>query len=190
MQAAADSTDGSMVSIIGLDNEQVEKLCEEARQGDVLEAVNFNCPGQIVVSGNKEACSRASNLAEKYGAIKAVTLTVAGGFHTEMMDSASKSLCEALRESQICEPGDTKIISNIDAEYYTSGESIRNGLINQLVSPILWQKSMERLLADGFENFYEIGPGRVLTALMRRINRKTKVVNLSSMDSLKKIMNS
>jgi len=190
MQKAADSTEGSMVSIIGLDNDQVEKICNEARQGELLEAVNFNCPGQIVVSGGKKACSRAADLAEKYGAIKAVELAVAGAFHTEMMVTAAKSLCEALRGCQISEPDETKIIANIDAEYYKSSQSIRNGLIKQLVSPILWQKSMERLLADGVENFYEIGPGRVLTALMKRINRKTRVVNLSSMVSLTKLVNS
>ncbi|MHC4546586.1 MAG: ACP S-malonyltransferase [Planctomycetota bacterium] len=92
MQTAADATEGSMVSIIGLDEEKVQQLCTEAGQGELLQAVNFNCPGQIVVSGAKAACKRAAELAEKYGAIKAVPLEVAGAFHTEMMAGAAEGL--------------------------------------------------------------------------------------------------
>ena len=195
MQAAADAAQGAMVSIIGLDEEKVRQLCNEASQGELLQAVNFNCPGQIVVSGAKDACTRAAELAEKYGAIKAIPLEVAGAFHTEMMAGAAHTLSEALQKAGISEPADNKIISNsntrtisnIDAEYYTSAEKIRQGLTKQLTCPILWQKCMERLLADGIDKFYEIGPGRVLTGLMKRINRKIKVINISSLESLKDI---
>jgi [acyl-carrier-protein] S-malonyltransferase len=190
MQAAADSTEGAMVSIIGLDEEKVQQLCTEASQGELLKAVNFNCPGQIVVSGGKEACQRAEKLAPKYGAIKAVPLQVAGAFHTEMMAGAADALSQALQKAQISEPSDTKIIANIDAQYYENAEEIREGLTKQLTSPILWQKCMEKLLADGVGKFYEIGPGRVLTALMKRINRKIKVINISSLDSIKDIVES
>lgn len=190
MQAASDATEGTMVSIIGLDEEKVHQLCSEASQGELLMPVNFNCPGQIVLSGTKEACKRAAELAEKHGAMKAVPLQVAGAFHTEMMASAADALNEALQQAQISEPSDIKIIANINADYYTSAEKIREGLTNQLTCPILWQKCMERLLEDGVEKFYEIGPGRVLTSLMKRINRKTKVINVSSLDSIKDIVNS
>jgi [acyl-carrier-protein] S-malonyltransferase len=187
MQAAADATEGAMVSIIGLEEEKVQQLCSEAGQDEILRAVNFNCPGQIVVSGTKAACKRAAEMAEKYGAIKAVPLEVAGAFHTEMMAAAAETLSQALQNTQISGLSDTSkitTIANIDAEYYTNPEKIREGLTKQLTCPILWQKCMERLLADGIEEFYEIGPGRVLTGLMKRINRKTKVINLSSMDAI------
>ena len=187
MQAAADATEGAMVSIIGLDEEKVSQLCTEAKQGELLAAVNFNCPGQIVLSGSKTACQRAAELAEKYGAIKAVPLEVAGAFHTEMMATAADALSEALQQTHISEPSDIKTIANIDADYYQSAEKIRQGLTKQLTCPILWQKCMEKLLADGVEKFYEIGPGRVLTSLMKRINRKTKVVNISSLDAIKEL---
>ena len=193
MQAAADATEGSMVSIIGLDEEKVQQLCTEAGQGELLQAVNFNCPGQIVVSGAKAACRRAAELAEKYGAIKAVPLEVAGAFHTEMMAGAAEGLSQALQNTRISKPSDIsniKTIANIDAEYYTSAEKIQQGLTKQLTCPIFWQKCMERLLADGVEKFYEIGPGRVLTSLMKRINRKTKVVNVSSLDSINDLIKS
>ncbi|MHC4740046.1 MAG: ACP S-malonyltransferase, partial [Planctomycetota bacterium] len=101
MQAAADATEGGMVGVIGLEEGQVEQLCEEAGEGELLSAVNFNCPGQIVVSGSKVACARAEKLAEKYGAIKAVRLEVAGAFHTEMMNSAAEALGEALANCRI-----------------------------------------------------------------------------------------
>ncbi len=188
MQQAADQTEGSMVSIIGLDKEKIKQLCEQASQGELLNAVNFNCPGQIVISGTVEACERAENLATELGAIKAIRLDVAGAFHTEMMKSASDKLSEALGNSDIADPADIKTIANIRAEYYDSADQIRDGLIQQLTSPILWQKCMEKLLEDGVEEFYEIGPGKVLTGLMRRIHRKTKVTNISTFESLNHVL--
>lgn len=187
MQAAADASEGAMVSIIGLDDETVRRLCEEAGEGELLEPVNFNCPGQIVISGDKKACRIAKELAIKCGAIKAVRLEVAGAFHTQMMSSAAKALGEALAHCEIAEPTRTQIIANINAEYYPTREKIQEGLVKQLTCPILWQKCMERLLSDGVETFYEMGPGRVLTGLMRRINRKANVINLSSLQAIKEL---
>jgi len=188
MQAASDATEGAMVSVIGLDEEKVRQLCTEASQGEFVEPVNFNCPGQIVISGGKSACKRAEELAPKYGAIKAIRLEVAGAFHTEMMSSAANELHKALLSCKISKLADIKVIANINAEYYESAEKIVEGLTKQLVSPIYWQKCMERLLADGVEKFYEIGPGRVLTGLMKRISRKTQVINISSAQSLSEVL--
>jgi [acyl-carrier-protein] S-malonyltransferase len=188
MQAAADATDGAMLSIIGLDEQKVNELCAEARQGGLLEPVNFNCPGQIVLSGEKAPCRRAEHLAPKYGAIKAVPLAVAGAFHTEMMAPAAETLKKALADTRIAEPVAVKTIANINAEYYNTPADIKLGLVKQLTNPILWQKCMERLLADGIEDFYEIGPGRVLTGLMKRISRKANVINLSTAESIKQLV--
>jgi [acyl-carrier-protein] S-malonyltransferase len=188
MQTASETGDGGMLCLIGLDGEKVQELCREAGEGEILVGVNFNCPGQIVVSGTKSACVRAEALAEKYGAIKAVPLAVAGAFHTEMMTSAGEELWQALNEVQIAEPKDINVIANINAEYYKSSEEIIEGLRMQLTHPILWQRCMEKLIADGIEMFYEIGPGKVLTGLMRRIDRKQKVVNVSDAASLKKLL--
>ena len=190
MQAAADASDGSMVSILGLDEIQVISLCEEASQGELIVAVNFNCPGQIVLSGTVGACQRAAELAEKYGAMKAVPLSVAGAFHSEMMNPAAEELGKALADCPIQDPMDIKVIANINADYYRDGNDIRHGLVKQLVQPILWQKCMEKLLAEGLETFIEIGPGRVLTGLMKRIHRRTQVTNISSAESLQKFLDS
>jgi [acyl-carrier-protein] S-malonyltransferase len=195
MQAAAEASDGGMVAIIGLDEEKVNALCAEAGQGELacpelvewVEPVNFNCPGQIAISGTKSACRRAEQLAERYGAMKAVRLDVAGAFHTAMMLPAAKALGEALAKTKFAELTDARVIANINAEYYTSAEQIREGLTRQLTQPILWQKCVERLLTDGIETFYEIGPGKVLTGLMRRINRKANIVNVSTAAAIKEM---
>jgi len=190
MQSAADETNGAMVSIIGLDEQQVRRLCKQASQDQLLEPVNFNCPGQIVISGSESACMRAIELAPEFGALKAVRLDVAGAFHTAMMSSAAEALKAALAACKISEPSDIKVLANITADYYKSTEQIKDSLTLQLTSPILWQKSMERLINEGIKQFYEIGPGRVLTGLMKRINRKVKVINLSSLEAVRQLMES
>jgi [acyl-carrier-protein] S-malonyltransferase len=185
MQAAADASKGAMVSIIGMEEDAVRQLCTDAAQGELLVPANFNCPGQIVVSGSVAACDRVAIMAEERGAMKAVKLAVAGAFHSQMMEPAAQALEQALRKAHISSPSKAKVIANIDAQYYTDGVTIAAGLVRQLVDSILWQKCMERLLADGIENFYEIGPGRVLCGLMRRISRKTKVSDIGTAETLK-----
>jgi [acyl-carrier-protein] S-malonyltransferase len=184
MQAAADASKGSMVSIVGLEQTAVEKLCVEAAQGQILVCANYNCPGQIVITGDIDACKRALSLSEKYGAIKAIELKVAGAFHSEMMKPAADELKKALAQCKIGNIGNIAVIANVDAEYYKTKEQISQGLIRQLTGAVLWQKCMERLLADGVNKFYEIGPNKVLTGLMRRINRKAEVINISSLTNL------
>lgn len=185
MQAAADSSKGSMVSMIGLEQEACEKLCSEASQGELLSCANFNCPGQIVITGSVDACKRSLGLAEKYGAMKAVELKVAGAFHSAMMQPAAEELKQAIAQSKINDPADIAVIANVNAEYYQNKEQISNGLVKQLTGAVLWQKCMEKLLADGVTKFYEIGPNKVLTGLMRRINRRTDITNISTIESFK-----
>jgi [acyl-carrier-protein] S-malonyltransferase len=184
MQAAAGASKGGMVSILGLDEPKVKELCAEASKGQLLAPVNFNCSGQIVISGNIEACQRAVELAPKYGAMKAIPLAVAGAFHTEMMTPAAGALEQTLAGCPFKNPTDIQTIANVSADYYVSADQIRRGLVRQLIEPILWQKCMERLMADGVQKFYEIGPNRVLTGLMKRIHRRADIVNISSLETL------
>lgn len=184
MQAAAEASEGGMVSIISMDPDQVKALCDQASQGEPLQPANFNCPGQIVISGAKAACDRAEALAVEMGAAKAVRLQVAGAFHTDLMAPAADALGEALKNCKLHDPSPVRILANTTADYYPDTDAIRPSLVKQLTSAILWQGSMEKLLAEGVESFYEIGPGRVLTGLMRRIHRKTRVNNISSLKSL------
>jgi len=136
MQAAADASDGSMVSIIGLDEDKVTQLCSEASEGELLVPANFNCPGQIAISGTSAACERAAGLAEKYGAIKAVVLKVAGAFHSEMMAPAAKTLRQALDNCKIADIAETKVIANVTTDYYSGPDQIRDGLTRQLTELI------------------------------------------------------
>ncbi len=171
MQQAADATPSGMVSILGLERIEVETLCEKAREGEILEVANLLCPGNIVISGTNAACERAAELAPKMGAMKAVPLAVAGAFHTQIMRPADERLAEALAEVEIHTPK-IPVISNVDARPHDDPEEIRQLLIKQILSPVRWEDSMRYLLDQGFDQFYEIGPGRVLRGLLRRIDRK------------------
>ncbi len=187
MQASADAENGRMVAVIGLDEFKIKSLCAEAGVGELLEPVNFNCPGQIVISGTKAACEKAVETAEKLGAIKAVLLDVAGAFHTKMMFPAAQALSAALSNTRIAEPKRVKVIANITADYYKNAKQIRDSLAKQLTQPIYWQKCIEQLISDGVDTFYEIGPSKVLTGLMRRINRKANIINISDAKQLAKL---
>ncbi|MBN2210247.1 MAG: ACP S-malonyltransferase [Sedimentisphaerales bacterium] len=179
MQRAADARPGAMVSILGLDETKINDLINDViTKGAVsnkdLSAVNFNCPGQIVLSGAPKACEQAAQLAEKHGASRAIPLAVAGAFHTAMMDPAAEQLRTALQRISLQKPA-CPVMANVDAGVYTGVEGIVDKLLAQLVSPVRWQQCVEKMLADGVERFVEIGPGRVLTGLIKKTAREKKV---------------
>ncbi|NLS93784.1 MAG: ACP S-malonyltransferase [Planctomycetaceae bacterium] len=171
MQEAADATAGGMVSILGLERVEVESLCDKARGNDVLEIANLLCPGNIAISGSNAACLRAAEMAQGVGAMKAVPLAVAGAFHTQIMRPADERLAEALDGATLHKPN-IPVISNVDAKPHDDPDEIRRLLIQQVLHPVLWEDSMRYLLEQGFDQFYEVGPGRVLRGLLRRIDRK------------------
>lgn len=172
MQDAADANPSGMVSLLGLSLEKIEAICEQARDaGEVLQVANLLCPGNIVVSGHNAACERAAEIALKEGAMKAIPLAVAGAFHTPLMDSAVSRLREALASTEIKSP-DRIVISNVDAQSHENPDEIRELLCRQVVSPVRWEDSVRNLMAQGFDRFYEVGPGRVLRGLLKRIDRK------------------
>lgn len=180
MQAAADTVQSGMVSILGLQLDQVERLCVEARgAGEILQVANRLCPGNIVVSGHSQACERAAELADSFGAMKAVPLAVAGAFHTELMRPAVSRLTEALDEVSLQTPR-IPMVSNVDAQPHEDPGELRELLIQQVVSPVRWEDSMRYLLEHGAQHFYELGPGRVLRGLLKRINRKVPCDNVSA----------
>ena len=185
MQDAAEKNPGGMVSLMGIDEEQVRKLCERAAEGQPLGPANFNCPGQIVISGAKAACARAVDLADALGG-RAIPLTVAGAFHSPLMEPAVEGLKTALATARI-EKGRIGVVSNVSADYHADPDGVRALLCEQVAKPVRWQASIERLVAEGFERFVEIGPGRVLTGLMRKINRAATALNVSNAASLDKI---
>lgn len=171
MQEAADATASGMVSILGLERVEVEALCDKARGDDVLEIANLLCPGNIAISGSNAACLRAAEMAQDAGAMKAVPLAVAGAFHTQIMRPADERLAEALDGVTLQKPN-IPVISNVDARAHDDPDEIRRLLIQQVLQPVMWEDSMRHLLEQGFDQFHEIGPGRVLRGLLRRIDRK------------------
>jgi [acyl-carrier-protein] S-malonyltransferase len=171
MQEASDATPSGMVSILGLEQVQVDALCEKVRGDEVLRVANLLCPGNIVISGTVAACERAAEAAQSFGAMKAVPLAVAGAFHTPIMRPADDRLAEALARVPMHKPR-MPVVSNVDARPHDSPEEIRELLIKQVLQPVLWEESMRYLIGQGFEQFYEVGPGRVLRGLLRRIDRK------------------
>jgi [acyl-carrier-protein] S-malonyltransferase len=171
MQEAADAVPSGMVSILGLERVEVEALCEKARGDGVLQVANLLCPANIVISGTNDACERAAEMAQPAGAMKAVPLAVAGAFHTPIMQPAEQKLAAALADVPM-QPPRIPVVANIDAQPHDDPEQIRDLLMKQVMAPVRWEDSMRYLLDQGFDQFYEIGPGRVLRGLLRRIDRK------------------
>ncbi len=172
MQDAADEVASGMLSILGMEQDKIEQLCNETRQpGEVLQIANLLCPGNIVVSGHKSACERIAAAATKAGAMKAIPLAVAGAFHTSLMLSAVEWLNQALCDVKLTRPR-IPVISNVDATAHDDPEAIRNLLTQQVVSPVRWEDSQRKLLAHGHTPYWEVGPGRVLRGLLKRIDRK------------------
>lgn len=180
MQDAAEADHGGMVSVLGLEREQVEKLCDQARGDGTLEVANLLCPGNIVVSGNTPACERIADLAIAAGAMKVLPLAVAGAFHTSLMQSAVERLRAALADVPMRLPR-IPVVSNVDARPHEDPDEIRELLIRQVCSQVRWEDSMRYLLDEfGITQFYELGPGRVLCGLLKRIARKVPCENIAA----------
>jgi [acyl-carrier-protein] S-malonyltransferase len=171
MQAASDRTPSGMVSLLLIDPEVVQAICVEAAgKSEVLRIANRLGPGNLVVSGHVAACERAIDLAEAAGG-RAVKLSVAGAFHTSLMEPADQEVARALEDCPMAVPR-IPVISNVDATAHEDPEAIRELLVRQVKSPVLWADSMRKLIESGIGEFYEIGPGRVLKGLLKRIDRK------------------
>jgi [acyl-carrier-protein] S-malonyltransferase len=186
MQQAAVAVPSGMVSVLGLDEHKARELCEAARNGQILSLANFNCPGQIVLSGEIDACRRVEKMAKSFGATAAIPLKVAGAFHSEIMAPAAKKFAEVLDAVRFAEP-ESPVVSNVDAKCYAGAHEIRGKLLAQLTSPVRWQQSMELMLAGSVGRFLEIGPGKVLRGLLRRINKNADCTCVNSADALENL---
>jgi len=179
MQDASDETPSGMVSVLGLDRDRVEQLCDDVREeGEVLQPANFLCPGNIAVSGHNAACERIADAAIEAGAMKVIPLAVAGAFHTAIMGSAVERLRAALADVPLSKPR-IPVVSNADARPHDDPDEIRDLLVRQVVSPVRWEESMRLLLGEGVDQFYEVGPGRVLRGLLKRIDRRVPCENVT-----------
>jgi [acyl-carrier-protein] S-malonyltransferase len=178
MQAAADANPGGMLSILGLEREQVESVCSKAANAGLIQVANLLCPGNIAVSGTQPALAEAERLVAEQGG-RTVRLAVAGAFHTALMKPADDQLAAALQGVEL-HPPRIPVWSNVDAKPHTNPEEIRQLLIRQVVSPVLWEETVRGWMAEGFDKFYEIGPGRVLAGLLKRVQRKIDCTNVGA----------
>ena len=179
MQDACESTKGGMAAIIGLDEAKTREACAEAG----VELANLNCPGQMVISGPAERMDKACEIAKAKGAKKAMPLTVAGAYHSQLMAGAKPKL-EAALASVNLQPLIVPVISNVTAQPHGDAASIRARMVEQVTSSVRWEDSMRHLLAQGFTRFIELGPGKALSGFMKRIDPAAQMLNVSDVPSL------
>lgn len=183
MQEAVPAGTGAMYAIIGLDNDAIAKACEEAAQGDVVSPVNFNSPGQVVIAGNKEAVERAGVLCKEAGAKRALPLAVSVPSHCALMKPAADKLAVALQEIEFKQP-EVQVVNNVDVIAQTDANAIRDALVRQLYNPVRWTETVELIAEKGITQLLEIGPGKVLTGLTKRISKEMNAAAINDIASL------
>ncbi|MEJ2450260.1 MAG: ACP S-malonyltransferase [Gammaproteobacteria bacterium] len=183
MQEAVPRGIGAMAAILGLDDATVITVCEEAAQDEIVQAVNFNSPGQVVVAGNKAAVERAAEIAKQKGAKRAVILPVSVPSHCLLMKPAADKLVEDLRQITINTP-DIQVINNVDVSSPTDADGIRDALTRQLYQPVRWVESVQAMITSGVDRMIECGPGKVLIGLNKRIDKTISHSSITDADAL------
>ena len=187
MQSAVPSGTGSMAAILGLDDSLIIEICQKACSQGVVEAVNFNSPGQVVIAGEKEAVAHACELMKETGAKKSLILPVSVPSHCSLMKDAAIEFKDSV-ESVDFKINDVKVIHNVDANYASDIENIKTKLVEQLYMPVLWTSSVNKMKESGVEKLIEAGPGKVLAGLTRRIDKSLSASAIIDMSSLKSII--
>jgi [acyl-carrier-protein] S-malonyltransferase len=178
---------GAMAAIIGLDNDLVIELCNQVSSEGIIEPANFNCPGQIVVSGEVKAVEKLVSICKEKGAKRAVILPVSAPFHCSMLTEASRKLAKELEKIEVNDMS-FPVVSNVTAEYIYDKSAVKDLLIRQVNSPVLWEKSVINMIDQGVDTFVEIGPGKVLSGFIKRTNKKVKTLNVEDIESLNKTL--
>jgi [acyl-carrier-protein] S-malonyltransferase len=174
MQKACELQPSTMAAVLGLDDEVVEKVCNETE--GVVVAANYNCPGQLVISGEIEAINKACETLKEEGARRALVLPVGGAFHSPMMEPAREELAAAIENTTFSKPN-CPIYQNVTASAITDENEIKANLISQLTAPVRWTQSVQQMIADGASHFTEVGPGKVLQGLVKKINREAQTAS-------------
>lgn len=177
-------TGGAMTAVLGLDADVIEKVCEETP--GIVSIANYNCPGQIVITGEEAAVSKAAQALAQAGAKRCVPLKVSGPFHSKMLTGAGEKLGKVLADVEIREI-EVPYLANVTADYVTDKGQVKELLEKQVSSSVRWQQTIERMLADGVDTFIEIGPGKTLSGFMRKINRDAKTINIEKLEDLEKL---
>lgn len=177
-------TGGAMTAVLGLDAAVIEKICEETE--GIVSIANYNCPGQIVITGEAEAVAKAGEALAAAGAKRCVPLNVSGPFHSAMLTGAGEKLGEVLADVEVREM-QIPYLANVTADYVTDKNQVKELLTKQVSSSVRWQQSVEKMIADGVDTFVEIGPGKTLSGFMRKINRDVKSINIEKVEDLEKL---
>jgi len=186
MQGAAERNPGGMTAVFGLDKDTLTAICEELKDAGSVEVANHNSPAQVVLTGAKEALQKAAELAKQKGAKLIVPLKVSGPWHSRFMAEAKDKMKVALQECPVARPS-VPVVSNVTGDVYPDDvETIRRNLVEQMVSPVLWASSMNRLIQNGHRQFLEVGPGKILTGMMKDISREAKIMNVQDLATLEK----
>ena len=183
MQEAVPLGVGAMCAVLGLDGETVNKVCQGV---DDVYVANYNCPGQIVISGKAEAVEQAAGLLKEAGAKRCMMLNVSGPFHSPLLREAGDKLAEVLKDVKLNDGFTIPYVTNVTAEYVNTTEEIRELLRKQVSSSVMWQQSVENMIAKGVDTFVEIGPGKTLAGFMKIINKEVRMVNIGSVEDLEK----
>lgn len=184
MQSLVPKGNWAMAAVIGLPDEEVERICKEEIKNGFIVPANYNCPGQVAVSGDKVAITELVEKGKNLGARKVVELKTSGPFHTEKLKDASDKLREELDKIEINKDFTKKVFKNLDAKEYTKEDDIKNILAKHVMSPVRFSKSVENMINQGVDTFIEIGPGKVLSGFIRKINKEVKVLNIQDKESL------
>jgi [acyl-carrier-protein] S-malonyltransferase len=182
MQKAGEIRPGGMIAVIGLDEPALREVCRESG----AEIANYNCPGQIALSGSKDALTRALELAKAKGALRVIPLQVSGAFHSKLMQPTVEGMAQAISQINFNDP-EIPVVVNSTAQPVTTASEVKEELLRQLCNCVQWQPSVEYMLNEGVATFIEIGPGQVLSGLIKRISKKVQVLNMSDPDSIKAV---
>lgn len=183
MENAVPAGRGTMAAVLGLERGEVEEICRAASAKGVVEPANYNCPGQIVIAGETEAVAEAGKLALARGAKKVIPLKVSGPFHSSLLMPAGEKLAGELARVRLSDP-ELPVVANVTADYVRSKEEVKDLLVQQVSRPVLWEDSIQRMLADGIDTFIEVGPGRALSGFVKKIDRKARCLQVSDVPSL------
>ncbi len=189
MQEAVPVGEGAMAAIIGLDPDKIDGICQETEKacGEAVQAVNFNCPGQVVIAGATAAVNKAVEALKAAGAKRAILLNVSAPFHSTLMSPAAKRLAEVLEKVKFSDAA-FPVVANVDAQPETKAEVIKANLVKQADHPVRWEKSVHTMLDAGIDTFVEVGPGRVLSGFTKKIDRSKTALNVENIESLEKTL--
>lgn len=187
MQEAVPVGAGAMAAILGLDPAAVVRACQEAADGDIVSPANWNAPGQVVIAGSRAGVARVSDRARQLGARRVVPLPVSAPFHCALMQPAADRLAPELRQLRVGDPR-MPVVANVDAQPKRDGAAAIEALVQQVASPVRWEDVVRRLASDGVRAYVEVGPGTVLSGLVRKIHRDAAVVNLEHPDGLEAVL--